>query len=85
MGDLTSSTFPDMAKGGFQSDEQKGAFKTANHLGGGSASGVDNIEKHAEQYVMRHSTKGLGYNKTGAMRLKTNTNIGKAIGRKRGF
>ena len=83
MGDLTSSTFPDMAKGGFQSDAQKGDFKAANNLGGGSVSGVGNTEKHAEQYVMRHSTKGLGYNKTGPMRLKTNTNIAKAIGRKR--
>jgi len=78
-------------KSGFSSNASKGAFKSSNDLsrspfgGAGSASGVAGLTKHADQYVMRHSTKGLGFTKSGVMRLKPNLNIGKAIGRKRGY
>lgn len=76
-------------KSGFASDATRGAFKSSNDLSrpsmAGSATGVSGIEKHADQYVMRHSTKGLGFSKTGVLRLKPNFNIGKAIGRKRGY
>ena len=70
-------------------DSQKGVFKSGNDLShlpimGGSPEAVSGIEKHADQYVNRHATKGLGFKHSGLMRMKTNTNIGKAIGRKRG-
>ena len=83
-------TFPDTSQSGITSDAQKGAFKGANDLGqlptgGGSAEGVGNLEKKAQMYSMRHSTKGLGSQKSPMSKVKPMTNIGRAIGRKRGY
>jgi len=82
--------FPNGSPSGFQSDAQKGAFKSANNLsqnpfGGGTAQSVSDIEKNADKYVMKHSTKGLGFKKSGVLSLKPHLNEGKAIGRKRGY
>ena len=74
---------------GFQSDAQKGTFKSANNVsnpfGGGSAEATSDIEKNADKYVTKHSTKGLGFKKSGVLSLKPHLNEGKAIGRKRGY
>jgi hypothetical protein len=88
LGDLTSSTFPDMQKSGITSDAQKGAFKGANELkglpqGGASIEGVGSLEKHAQQYSVRHSVKGLGFKRAAGAKVKPLTNMGRDIGRKR--
>jgi hypothetical protein len=88
LGDLTSSTFPDMQKSGITSDAQKGAFKGANELGklpegGASIEGVGSLEKHAQQYSVRHSVKGLGFKRAAGAKVKPLTNVGRDIGRKR--
>ena len=88
MGDLTSSTFPDMQKSGIASDAQKGAFKGANDLGhlpqgGSSLEGVAGLEKRAQTYSLKHQVKGLGFKRAPTGKLKTITNIGRDIGRKR--
>ena len=88
MGDLTSSTFPDMSKSGVTSNAQKGAFKGANDLGklptgGASIEGSGSLEKHAQVYSMRHSVKGLGFKRAPTAKLKVITNLGRDIGRKR--
>lgn len=80
--------FPDTSSSGILSDAQKGAFKGANDLGklpeaGASAQGVGSLEKKAQMYSMRHSTKGLGSQRAAGAKVKPMTNIGRAIGRKR--
>lgn len=88
MGDLTSSTFPDMEKSGITSDAQKGAYKGANDLGklpsgGASSEGVAGLQKRAQTYSLKHQVKGLGFKRAPGAKLKTITNIGRDIGRKR--
>ena len=88
MSDLTSSTFPDMQKSGFTSDAQKGAYKGANDLGklptgGASIEGAGGLQKRAQTYSMKHQIKGLGFKRAPQGKLKTITNIGRDIGRKR--
>lgn len=90
MGELTSSTFPDMVKGGVSSDAQKGTYKGANDLGhlpsgGSSIEGTGGLMKRAQTYSMRHQVKGLGFKRAPTGKLKTITNIGRDIGRKRGY
>ena len=90
MGDHTSSTFPDMAKSGVTSDAQKGAFKGANDLGkmptgGATSEGVGGIERKAQMFAIRHSTKALRSPKPFTTKVKPITNEAKAIGRKRGY
>ena len=80
--------FPDTTDSGVLSDAQKGAFKGANDLGklptgGASPEGVGTLEKKAQMYSMRHSTKGLGSPRVSGAKVKPMTNIGRAIGRKR--
>ena len=88
MSDLTASTFPDMQKSGITSDAQKGAYKGANDLGrlpsgGASLEGVAGLQKRAQAHSMKHSVKGLGFKRIQGAKLKTITNIGRDIGRKR--
>ncbi len=90
--DLTSSTFDQYggAKSPILSDAQKGAFKGANDLGklpegGSSSEGVGTLQKKAQGYAFKHSTKGLFGARPSATKTRSNTNIGKAIGRKRGY
>jgi len=88
MGDIFGGNDDSFKGGGTISDSTKGVFKSGNDLShipfsGGSPSSVSSTEGHAAQYVTRHSTKGLGFKHTGLLKTKTNTNIGKAIGRKR--
>ena len=88
MTDLSSSTFPDMAKSGVTSDAQKGAFKGANDLGklptgGASIEGAGGLQKRAQTYSMKHSVKALGFKRAQGAKLKTITNVGRDIGRKR--
>ena len=82
--------FPDVSTGGVSSDATKGAFKGANDLGhlpagGASVEGVGNMEKKAQIYSTRHSTKGLGGPKPFTAKVKPITNLSKSIGRKRGY
>ena len=88
MTDLSSSAFPDMAKSGVTSDAQKGAFKGANDLGklpqgGASIEGAAGLQKRAQAYSAKHSIKGLGFKRAPGAKLKTITNVGRDIGRKR--
>ena len=88
MGDLTSSTFPGMEKSGITSDAQKGAFKGVNDLGklpegGASSEGTEGLLKHAQQYSVRHSVKGLGFKRPATAKVKPLVNMGRDIGRKR--
>jgi hypothetical protein len=88
MSDLSSSTFPDMEKSGVTSDAQKGAFKGANDLGklpegGASIEGAGGLQKRAQAYSAKHSIKGLGFKRAPGAKLKTITNVGRDIGRKR--
>ena len=90
MSDLGSSTFPDMQKGGFASDAIKGAYKGSNDLGhlpqaGASIEGSGGLIRNAQKYSMRHSVKGLGFKRAPTAKLKTITNLGRDIGRKRGY
>jgi hypothetical protein len=83
-----ANPFPDTTQSGITSDASKGAFKTGNDLGhlpdqGSSVEGVGSLEKHAQQYAVRHSTKGLGSPRVPGAKVKPMTNIGRAIGRKR--
>ena len=92
MADLTSSTFDSFAgqKSGVTSDAVKGAFKGANDLGklpegGSSVEGVGALQKKAQVYSQRHSTKGLGSPRSPFAKVKPMSNLGRAIGRKRGY
>ena len=90
MSDLTSSTFPDMAKSGITSDAQKGAFKGANDLGklpagGATSEGVGGLARKAQTFAIRHSTKALRSPKPFTTKVRPITNEGKSIGRKRGY
>lgn len=78
--------FPDTSS--VTSDAQKGAFKSANSLGhlpsgGATVEGVGGLEKRAQTYSLKHQVKGLGFKRTPTAKLKTITNIGRDIGRKR--
>ena len=82
--------FPDTSQSGILSDAQKGAFKSANNLGslpegGASIAGSSSLLRKAQVYSARHSTKGLGLTRPSITKTKPLTNIGRAIGRKRGY
>jgi hypothetical protein len=83
-----------MGDSGFSSDPSMGSFKTSNSIsaklpaGDGSSTmrpGA-NLEQKAGNYSMRHSTKGLSSGpKPFTVKVKPMKNIGRDIGRKRGF
>ena len=83
--------FPDAAPEGVSTDATKGTFKGANDFGkglpagGATVQGAGTQEKKAMFYSMRHSTKGLGGPKPFTAKVKPITNVGKSIGRKRGY
>lgn len=83
--------FPDSDPSGVSTDAQKGTFKGANDFGhglpagGATVEGSGNMQKKAMFYSMRHSTKGLGGPKPFTAKVKPITNVGKSIGRKRGY
>ncbi len=80
--------FPDAVKSGITADAQKGAFKGANDLGqlpagGASIEGSSGLLKKAETYSVKHSVRGLGFKRAPVGKLKTITNLGRDVGRKR--
>jgi hypothetical protein len=82
--------FPDTSPSGLTSDAQRGSFKSSNDLGklpegGAGVEGSGTLLKHAQQYSIRHSTKGLAGPKPFTAKVKPITNLGKSIGRKRGY
>ncbi len=90
MSDLGASTFPDMSKSGVTSDAQKGTFKGVNELGklpagGATPKGAGGLEQKAQMYAVRHSTKAIRGPKPFMAKTKPITNVGKDIGRKRGY
>ena len=81
MGDFGTSTSPSM-----------GTFKSANAIGaklpagGSTIRGTGGLTQRAEDFSFRHSTKGLGMGaKPFTAKVRPIKNIGKSIGRKRGY
>lgn len=68
-----------------------GSFKPANNIsaklpaGGSTMRGVGGITARAENFSMKHATKGLASPKPIGAKLKPIKNLGRQIGRKRGF
>jgi len=82
--------FPYTTQSGVTSDAQKGAFKSGNDLGhlptgGATPAGVEGLTEKAQTFSVRHSTKGLRAPKPFTTKVRPITNLGKSIGRKRGY
>lgn len=91
MGDLFSSTLDQLGKSHSPAKNgEKGVFKSANdlgHLPAGSSgvAGTGALQKQAQIYSLRHQVKGLGFKKAPSAKTKVISNLGRSIGRKRGY
>ena len=81
-----------MGDSGFSSDPSMGSFKTSNSIGaklpagGSTIRGTGGLTQRAEDFSMRHSTKGLSSGpKPFSTKVRPIKNEMKSIGRKRGF
>lgn len=77
--------------GGIGSSPSMGTFKSANAIsaklptGGATIRGTGNLTKQAGDFAFRHSTKGLTGPKPSVVKVRPVKNLGKQIGRKRGY
>lgn len=73
------------------SSSSMGAFKPANNIsaklpaGGSTMRGVAGLDARAENFSMKHSTKGLAASKPFTAKVRPIKNLAKSIGRKRGY
>jgi hypothetical protein len=76
---------------GFSSSSSLGSFKSANSIGGklpaggSTIRGTGGLTQRAEDFSMRHSTKGLSSAKPFTTKVRPIKNEMKSIGRKRGY
>ena len=77
---------------GFSSSPAMGSFKSANSISaklpasGSTIRGVGGLDQRAEDFSMRHSTKGLSSGpKPFSTKVRPIRNEMKSIGRKRGY